>query len=98
MRAGMWHYPSKISCQYIKSPYCHISHILQMSPCHFFSFPLLKGALRGHRCAFIQAIQTEVTEQLCSIQESAFQDCFQDFQKSWKRFIDAGGSYIEGDP
>lgn len=36
MRARIWHYPSKISCQYIKSPYRRMRHILQT--CHLAIF------------------------------------------------------------
>jgi hypothetical protein len=60
----------------------------------FFLFPRLKRALKGHRHADIQTIQTAMTIQLCSIRESNFQDCFKDFQKRWKRWIDAGWSYF----
>jgi len=34
----------------------HEPYSPDLSPCHFFSFPLLKGALRGYWCAYIQAI------------------------------------------
>jgi hypothetical protein len=36
MCARLWHYPSKISCQYNKSPYCRMRHILQI--CHLAIF------------------------------------------------------------
>jgi len=64
----------------------------------FFLFPGLKRALKGYRCADIQAVQTAVTEQLCRIPERVFQDCFEDPQKRRTFYIDAGGSYSEGDP
>jgi hypothetical protein len=41
----------------------------------------MKRALKGYRCADIQAMQTAATKQLCRIQERGFQDCFEDPQK-----------------
>jgi hypothetical protein len=43
-------------------------------------------------------MQTAATKQLCRIQERGFQDCFEDPQKWRKLYVDAGGSYSEGDP
>jgi len=56
----------------------------------FFLFPKLKRALKGHRHADTQTIQTALTKQFCNTLESNFQDCFQDLQKRWKQRIDAG--------
>jgi hypothetical protein len=54
--------------------------------------------LEGHRHADLQAINTAMAQQLCTIPESAFHDCFKDHQKRWKPFIDAGGSHFERGP
>jgi len=42
----------------------------------------------------IVANQTAMTKQLCGIPESAFLDCFKDFQQCSKWRIDAGRSYF----
>jgi hypothetical protein len=47
-------------------------------PCNFFLFSWLKLALKGHCYADMQAIQTFMTKQLCSIPKSAFKHCFKD--------------------
>jgi hypothetical protein len=51
MRGRIWHYLSKISCQYINWPAAYAIFSRFVCLPFFFSFPLLKGALRGHRCA-----------------------------------------------
>jgi len=85
-----------VSTPYHSSATCATSP--DLSPCDIFLFPRLKRALKVHRYADIQAIQTAVTNQLFSIPESALLDCFEDFQKSWKRCIHARGSYFKRDP
>lgn len=46
----------------------------------------------------MQAIQTFMTKQLCSIRKSAFQNCFEDLHKRWKQYTDAQESYFEVKP
>jgi hypothetical protein len=64
----------------------------------FFLISTTETNTEGNRYADIQAIQTAVTKQLCSIPESSFQNCPKDPQKLWKRCIDAERSYFEGAP
>jgi hypothetical protein len=72
-------------------------HIPQISHLVPFLFPRLKRAMKDHRYAEIQAIKTAMTEQLHSIPESAFRNCFSGLQKCWQQCICAGGDYFEGD-
>jgi len=86
-------YPSKNFCQYIISLCDGMHHILQiLSPCDFFPFHMTETGIERPFSADIQAIQMAVTKQLCSIPESAFQDCSKDPQKHLKWCIVAGGS------
>ena len=71
--------------------------VIQICQLGIFSPSWLKPAVQGRRSADIQVIQTAAIKHLCSLPESAFQNCFKNFQKAWKRFTDAGGSYFEDD-
>ena len=56
-----------------RSNHCIAAYAISpnLPPCEFFLFPRLKRALKGYRCADIQAVQMAVTKELCRIPESA---------------------------
>ena len=56
-------------------------------PCDFFLFSWLKLALKGHCYADMQAIQTFMTKQLCSVPKSAFHNCFEDSRNAGSNIL-----------
>jgi transposase len=61
-----------------------------LAPVDFLLFPKLKSTLKGHR---FQTIEENSLWDLRAIPQNAFQN----WKKRWKRCIDNGGEYFEGD-
>jgi hypothetical protein len=45
----------------------------------------------------IEVLEENLLRDLRTIPQNAFQDMFQNWKKRWKRCIDSGGEYFEGD-
>jgi hypothetical protein len=61
-----------------------------LAPADFFLFPKLKSTLKGHR---FPKIEENSPWDLCAIPQNAFLN----WKKRWKRCINSGGKYFEGD-
>ena len=68
-----------------------------LSPCDFLLLPRLKRPMKGRRFATIEEIITESLRELKDIPKSAFQNCFEDWQKRWHKFIISEGDCFEGE-
>ena len=67
-----------------------------LAPIDFFLFPKLKTTFKGRRFQTIEEIQENAIRELRAITESAFQEAFQQWKKSWERCIASRGDYSEG--
>jgi hypothetical protein len=73
-------------------PYC-----LDLAPADFFLFPKLKSTLKGRQFQTTEELEENSLQDLRAIPQNAFQDTFQNWKNCWKRCINSGGEYIEGD-
>jgi len=87
---------SAVIWQNIRHPSCPIHPILR-TPADFFLFPKLKTPLKGRRFQTIEEIQENAIREQRAITQSAFQEAFQQWKKSWERCIASRGDYFEGD-
>jgi len=53
--------------------------------------------MKGHHFELTQDIQKSVTQALSNIPQTAFQECYKQWQHHWKRYVHAQGMYFEGD-
>jgi len=60
-------------------------------------FSKLKTTLKGLRFQTIEEIQENAIRELRAITESAFQEAFQQWKKSWERCIASRGNHVEED-
>ena len=67
------------------------------APYDFFLFPRLKRPMKGRRSVTIEEIKTEWLRELKDIPKSAYQKCFEDWEKRWHKCIISEGNYFEGD-
>ncbi len=74
----------------------HPQYSLDLSPCDYWVFPLLKAKIRGHRFQNIQDVQTSVRRTLRDLPVVDYQDCFDKLLLRYRRCIEAGGQYFEG--
>ena len=74
----------------------HPTYFPELAPAEFFLFPKFKTTLKERRFQTIEEIQENATRELRAITENAFQEEFQQWKKSWKRFIASRGDYFEG--
>ena len=68
-----------------------------MAPCDFWLFPKLKLPLKGTRFESREDIMRNATYRLLTIPESAFQKCFEQWQKRWEKCVQYEVAYFEGD-
>jgi hypothetical protein len=68
-----------------------------MAPCDFWLFPKLKRPLKGSRFESREDIMRNATKELRSLQEKAFQKCFQQWKERWAKYVESQGAYFEGD-
>lgn len=68
-----------------------------VSPCDFWLFPRLKMPLKGKRFQTVEEIEENVREALRGFDEAFFRRCFEQWKERWRRCINAGGEYFEGD-
>jgi len=74
----------------------HPPYFPDLTPADFFLFPKLITTLKGRRFQTIEEIQENAIRELRAITESAFQEAFQQWKKSWERCIASRGDYSEG--
>jgi len=56
-----------------------------LAPCNFFLFQKVKSAVKGHHFELTEDIQRSVTHALRDISQTAFQECYKQWQHHWKR-------------
>ena len=64
-----------------------------LAPCDFCLFPKLKGC----RCEKIEEMIKDVTKVIDTPSEEDFHGAFQELFERYKKYIEAGGDYFEGD-
>jgi hypothetical protein len=62
----------------------------------FFLFPTLKTTLKRHCFQDIEEVKENVTRQLGTIKQIAFQEAFQKWKKRCQHPVASGGDYFEG--
>ena len=75
----------------------HPSYSPALSPADFFLFPKLKTPMKGKCFAMIEEIKEKSKQELLAMLKSAFQKCFEDWQKCSHKCIISEGGYFEGD-
>ena len=68
-----------------------------LAPCDFLLFPRLKRPMKERRFVTIEEIKTESLRELKDIPKSAYQKCFEDWEKRCDKCIISEGDYFEGD-
>ncbi len=74
----------------------HPQYSPDLSPCDFWAFPILKSLIRGHRFESLEDVKTTVQRTLKEIPLSEYQDCFDKLLLRYKKCVQAGGNYFEG--
>ncbi len=74
----------------------HPQYSPDLSPCDFWAFPLLKAKLRGHRFQSVDNLKTAIVRTLKAIPLCEYQDCFDKLAQRYRRCVEAGGGYFEG--
>ncbi len=74
----------------------HPQYSPDLSPCDFWAFPILKSLIRGHRFESLDDVKTTVRRTLKDIPVSEDQDCFDKLLLRYKKCVQAGGNYFEG--
>ncbi|GBL98606.1 hypothetical protein AVEN_19672-1 [Araneus ventricosus] len=67
-----------------------------LAPAYFYLFPRLKMKLKGHRFVDSDEVIENTTKQLKDLSKNGFQECFEQLYERWKKCVDAGGKYFEG--
>jgi len=70
-------------------------YLPHLSPCDFFLFPRLKKVLKGHQFEATEDIKRNSTNTLLDNPNEEFAKCFQQWQQSWAKRVDAEGNYME---
>jgi hypothetical protein len=60
-----------------------------MAPCDFWLFPKLKRPLKGSHFDSSEDIMQNVTKELRSLPEEAFQKCFQKWKERWAKCVES---------
>jgi transposase len=68
-----------------------------MAPCDFWLFPRLKTPLKDSCLDSREDIMRNVTKELRSLPEEAFQKCFQQWKERWAKCVESQGAYFERD-
>jgi hypothetical protein len=68
-----------------------------LAPCEFFQFPRMKMDLKGKRFQNVEEMKEKTMEALKTITFQEFQNCFEQWKKSWDKCTDYQGQYFEGD-
>ena len=88
------------ACEYFHNTnmnlWSHPQYSPNLSPCDFWAFPLLKSKLWGHRFQSIDDLKTAIIRTLKAIPLCEYQDCFDKLATRYRRCVEAGGGYFEG--
>jgi len=68
-----------------------------LAPCDFFLFQKTKSAVKGNHFESTEDTQRSVTQALNDIPQTAFQECYKQWQRRWKRCVHAQGMCFESD-
>ncbi len=79
-----------------ESLWSHPQYSLDLSPCDYWAFPILKSHIRGHRFKSLDDVKTAVKRTLKEIPVSEYQDCFDKLLVWYRKCVQAGGNYFEG--
>ncbi len=74
----------------------HPAYSPDISPCDYWAFPLLKSKIRGYRFQTLEDLKTTVKRELANIPLSEFQNCFDNLLRCYRKCVEAGGAYFEG--
>ncbi|GBM51071.1 Histone-lysine N-methyltransferase SETMAR [Araneus ventricosus] len=74
----------------------HPPYSPDLAPADFYVFPRLKIKLKGHRFVDSDEVTENATKQLKDLSKNGFQECFEQLYERWKKCVDAGGKYFEG--
>jgi surfactin synthase thioesterase subunit len=66
-------------------------------PYSFFLLQKVKSAVKGHHFESTEDIQRAITQTLNDISQTAFHECFKQWQHHWKSCVQAQGMYFDGD-
>jgi len=61
----------------------HLPYAPDLAPCNFFLFQKVKSAVKGHHFELMEDIQRSVTQTLKAIPQTAFQECYKQWQHRW---------------
>ncbi|GBN24887.1 hypothetical protein AVEN_251759-1 [Araneus ventricosus] len=67
-----------------------------LGPADLYMFARLKMKLKGHRFVDSDEMIENATKQLKDLSKNGFQECFEQIYERWKKCMDAGGKYFEG--
>ncbi len=74
----------------------HPQYSPDLSPCDYWVFPVLKSKIRGNRFENLEYVKTTVKRMLREIPLAEYQNCFDNLLLRYKRCVQAGGEYLEG--
>jgi hypothetical protein len=74
----------------------HPPYSLDLAPCDFALFPILKMKLKGRHFETVSDIQKKSQAVLNSIKENYFHGASEAWKKRWDRCIHSQGDYFEG--
>ena len=74
----------------------HPPYSLDLAPCDFWAFPLLKKQLRGKRFADMEELQDTVCTIFRHTPAAEYHNAFTTLRKQYQRCIDKAGEYFEG--
>ncbi|GBO33455.1 Histone-lysine N-methyltransferase SETMAR [Araneus ventricosus] len=74
----------------------HPPYSPDLAPPDFYLFPRLKMKLKGHRFEDSDEVIENATKHMKDLSNNGFQECFEQLYERWKKCVDAGGNYFEG--
>ncbi|GBL94102.1 hypothetical protein AVEN_185057-1 [Araneus ventricosus] len=74
----------------------HPPYSSDLAPADIYLFPRLKRKLKGHRFVDSDEVMENATRQLKDLSKNGFLECFEQLYELWKKCMDAGGKYFEG--
>ncbi|GBM54149.1 hypothetical protein AVEN_67258-1 [Araneus ventricosus] len=74
----------------------HPPYSSDLAPADFYLFPRLKMKLKGNGFVDSDEVIKNATKQLKDLSKNGFQECFEQLYERWKKCVNAGGKYFEG--
>ncbi len=74
----------------------HPQYSLDLSPCDYWAFPVLKNLIIGHRFQSLDDVKTCVQRILRDLPLAEFQNCFDNLMVQYRKCVAAAGEYFEG--